>query len=274
MYVHTVYTYIHTVYTYIHTVYVCTYCIYIHTNAKRQRITISYLAQQLGNYNPREQLANAHLVSLHRTEGLLRGTWGRNKEFLTSSLKRHGACAHSGVVMSREELTLCARFLRGGGCRSVSGAVSCGQARELSMTSAHSQTHTKAMSCHLYTCTCKWWDSPIVCICGVCGANTTRLCLGCGQSRQTRGAAFTEELKAEKDVPKSMYPVWPEHDLTTTLHQHSLPSLLHTPVHASLPITTTQLTEWRGLGVGGIDKFSTSIFLEKYCGITTYLLLE
>ena len=146
-----------------------------------------------------------------------RASWGTNKEFLTSSLKKHGACAHSGVVMSREELTLCARFLRGGGCRSVSGAVSCGQARELSMTSAHSQTHTKAMSCHLYTCTCKWWHSPIVwirmCKCGVCGANTTRLCLGCGQSRQTRGVSLTEELKAKKGLRTSMCPAWSEHDL-------------------------------------------------------------
>ena len=41
----------------------------------------------------------------------------------------------------------------------------------------------------------------------------------------------------------SRCPARSEHDLTTTLHQHSLPSLLQTPVHASLPITTTQLTE-------------------------------
>ena len=138
-----------------------------------------------------------------------RASWGTNKEFLTSSLKKHGACAHSGVVMSREELTLCARFLR------------------------------QAMSCHLYTCTCKWWQSPRVCICGVHGANTTRLYLvGCGQSRQTRGVSFTEELKAEKGLHTSTCPAWSEHDLINTLHQHSLPSLLQTPVHLSLPITT------------------------------------
>ena len=28
------------------------------------------------------------------------------------------------------------------------------------------------------------------------------------------------------------------------------------------------------LGVGSIDEYSTTYFLKKYCGITTYLLLE
>ena len=42
--------------------------------------------------------------------------------------------AHIGMIKRREELTLYACFLRGSGCRSVSGAVSCGQEREWSMT--------------------------------------------------------------------------------------------------------------------------------------------
>ena len=38
------------------------------------------------------------------------------------------------MIKRREKLTLYACFLRGGGCRSVSGAVSCGREREWSMT--------------------------------------------------------------------------------------------------------------------------------------------
>ena len=145
------------IHTYVHTVYVCTYIlytVYIKTQSDNAlRLVTSRLVTSL-NSSATTTLGNNWLMHTcpYTEQRACRGT---NKEYLTSSLKRHGPCAHSGVVMSREVLTLCACFLRGGGCRSVSGAVSCGQVRELSMTRAHLQKHTKAMSCHLYTCTCK-----------------------------------------------------------------------------------------------------------------------
>ena len=43
----------------------------------------------------------------------------------------------------------------------------------------------------------------------------------------------------------------------------------------STPLTPTNILQGTlTIGVGGIDKNSTSVFLKKYCGITTYLLLE
>ena len=63
--------------------------------------------------------------------------------------------AHTGMVKSREQLTLYARFLRGGGCRSVSGVVSCGQDRE-SRQSVHPQTDTNHV---MYTKICEQFGS-------------------------------------------------------------------------------------------------------------------
>ena len=193
------YTYIHTyIHTYIQYMYVHT--VYIHTYIQTRSDNVSRLVASLNsNYNHGEQLATAHLVSLHWPEAWLRD----KQEVSTVPLKRHGACSHSGVVMSREELTLCAGVSRGGGCRSASGAVSCGQARELSMTSAHSQTHTKAMSSHLYYAHAHAHASDqtvLLCVYVECTEQTQQdyVYRGCGQSRQTRGASFTEELKSRE----------------------------------------------------------------------------
>ena len=46
----------------------------------------------------------------------------------------HRPSAHIGMIKRREKLTLYTCFLRGTGCMSVSGAVSCGREREWSMT--------------------------------------------------------------------------------------------------------------------------------------------
>ena len=69
---------------------------------------------------------------------MVRGLAGMEREV-------QSLCACTHWYDEEQRLTLNACFLRGGGCRSVSGAVSCGQAREISLAECTS-TNTQNMS--------------------------------------------------------------------------------------------------------------------------------
>ena len=69
---------------------------------------------------------------------MVRGLVGMEREV-------QSLCACTHWYDEEQRLTLNACFLRGGGCRSASGAVSCGQAREISLAEC-TPTNTQNMS--------------------------------------------------------------------------------------------------------------------------------
>jgi len=82
----------------------------------------------------------------------------------------------------------------------------------LSMTSAHSQTHTKAMSSHLYYAHAHASDQTVLlCVYVECTEQTQQdyIVVVGSQDRQdfeSRETLFTEKLKAEKKgVPRSRW---------------------------------------------------------------------
>ena len=75
---------------------------------------------------------------------MVRGLVGMEREV-------QSLCACTHWYDEEQRLTLNACFLRGGGCRSVSGAVSCGQAREMTMAECTSTNRHKPCHVHKYT---------------------------------------------------------------------------------------------------------------------------